>query len=246
MALKSAAVALVSACGGGETTPLILPGTAHDQTVLEVLAAPAHGSGSGETPPLTLPGTAHDQTVLEHLAGPAHGSGSGETTPFTLLGPAKNQTVVDHVSGSGEQVVGTGHAPVCPTDGKAGSTKTDQAALGQAKTVRVRRRKLGRNPSIDDGMATKLQKEVSQQPLRAEAMKDLDGLTDLASEHLQNFQKLIGTARSIVPPFKLRIGTACTGSSADLMSMVALQRAMDKAYPGSFSYEYIFNCEKTH
>ena len=234
----------------GETTPLTLPGPArakdNDQTVLDHvsgsgkhLAGPAHGSGSGETTPFTLPGPvhAHDQTVVDgdHLAVPGHGKGSGEPTRVTL--PEQAPVL----------------APVCPTAGNGpdmawlASTKTDRAVPGQAKTVRVRRRKLGRNPSIDDGMATELQKEVSQQPLRAEALKGLDGLTDLAFEHLQNFQKLICPARSIVPPCKLRIGTACTGSSADLMSMVALQRAMDTAYPGSnFSYEYIFNCEKIH
>ena len=113
-----------------------------------------------------------------------------------------------------------------------------------------KRRRLAAEPSIDFDEAEILHQKVRTHPLPAASLRTLDGLKDLAAANSENFKHLTTHSkhgsRPTVPPFKIRIGTACTGSSADLMSMVALQRAMDKAYPDSFSYEYIFNCEKNH
>ena len=80
--------------------------------------------------------------------------------------------------------------------------------------------------------------------LEAAGLRTLDGLTKLAGEHAQNFRQLIGSGgRAMVPKFKVRIGTACTGSGADLASMLAMKKALAAA-DIEFEFEYVFNCEK--
>ena len=110
-----------------------------------------------------------------------------------------------------------------------------------------KRRRLAAEPSIDFDEAEILHQKVRTQPLPAASLRTLDGLKDLAAANSENFKHLTTHSkhgsRPTVPPFKIRIGTACTGSSADLVSMIAIKQAL--ADSGTdFSFEYVFNCEK--
>ena len=88
-----------------------------------------------------------------------------------------------------------------------------------------RRRQLQRRSSIDDQDADELQHRMRQVLLPAEQLRTLEGLAELAGEHLGAFQQLLGPfGRSIVPKRTLRIGTACTGSAADALSMGAIEQ----------------------
>ena len=144
----------------------------------------------------------------------------------------------------------TGTAPtksgsaLAPDPGSALDGPQMDAAWLHAK----RRRQLQRGSSIDDQDADELQHKMRQVLLPAEKIRTLEGFEELAAEHLGAFQQLLGPfGRSIVPKRTLRIGTACTGSAADAISMSAIEHAFSRRFGrGSYKHEYIFNCEKAN
>ena len=101
-------------------------------------------------------------------------------------------------------------------------------------------------PTVDTIEADILHQKVRQQTLHPTDLRTFKGLTDLATQHFENFGKLrSGICGPMVPKRTLRIGTACTGSSADLISMIAIQKAALAALCADFTFKYVFNCEKT-
>ena len=129
-----------------------------------------------------------------------------------------------------------GHAHAFPTP----DTDYGHAPWGK-------RRRLAPTPSIDPDATAMLQQSVRERELSAADLRTRGGLSKLAAEHVQNFTKLMGpgaTKRDIAPRFKFRIGTACSGSAADILSMLAIQEAMAKEDQAGFEFEYVFNCEK--
>ena len=66
----------------------------------------------------------------------------------------------------------------------------------------------------------------------------------LATQHFQHFNELLNQMRPLLPNSKLTIGTACTGSGADVLTMNAIAAAAaadpDGKY-GRFEFEYVFH-----
>ena len=99
-------------------------------------------------------------------------------------------------------------------------------------------------PSILPEDAGTLQRQLSNKPLNADKLRKLDGLKQLAAEHITNFNQLHGSdGRAIAPNFKIRVGSACTGSPSDCVSLAAVESAAKATNP-EFGFEYAFNCEK--
>ena len=88
-----------------------------------------------------------------------------------------------------------------------------------------------------------MSQQMRARTLKAKRLRNLDGLTHLAKEHFYNFERLIGGRRTLAPMFRIRIGSACSGSSSDLLSVIAIKRALAQTYDG-LEFEYVFNCEK--
>ena len=107
----------------------------------------------------------------------------------------------------------------------------------------ARGRHLRAQPSIDATTLDMLHHKVTNATVTAKQLRGLGGLTTLAEQHFENFEQLIGEGkRTMAPMFTIRVATACTGSSADICSIIAIQRALAATYPG-LGFEYVFNCE---
>ena len=184
--------------------------------------------GTGGLAQVGHPDVAHFQSGLAHVG---TGSPAQVETPDTTPVNA-NPARADIGSGTGgiPCVGNTGHASVGNLDsGNAGA-----------------QRRLTAKPTVDTIEADILHQKVRQQTLHATDLRTLKGLTDLATQHFENFGKLrSGICGPMVPKRTLRIGTACTGSSADLISMIAIQKAALAALCADFTFKYVFNCEKT-
>ena len=125
----------------------------------------------------------------------------------------------------------------------AETSSTGHARGGTPCTDGGRGRHLRAVPSTDNVNADMISQQMRQKRIKAEDLRNLDGLTNLAKEHFGNFEQLIGGGRTLAPMFKIRIGSACSGSSSDLLSVIAIKRALAQTYPG-VEFEYVFNCEQ--
>ena len=81
--------------------------------------------------------------------------------------------------------------------------------------------------------------------MRVVSGKDLgenQGLERLAEEHLQSFAELLGTVAKGAPNRVITVGTACTGSAADIFVFAAAEKALREAFP-DIRFQFLFNCE---
>ena len=104
------------------------------------------------------------------------------------------------------------------------------------------RRALGRQDTIDANTAGQLVRECSARRVTVASLADGTALLALAKEHCDAFVKLLGSKDRLAPARRISIGTACTGSAADLLSFRALEAAFQAHVPG-FEVAYEFNCE---
>ena len=207
------------------------------------MASPAHtvakgyaalGSVYAKTLPRTrstgsapTPGSARAKNT-EDTGRPARGT---ESTGSAL---AKNQ------AGTAPTKSGSGSVrSLDPDPGSANSSSKGTAGV-------TGRRQVQRGLSIDDGSADMLQQHVRNVLLPAAQLRTLKGHAELATDHLRYMRELIGSdGRSLVPTRTLRIGTVCTGSGAEVISLVAIEHAFSQIFGrSSFSYRYMFNCER--
>ena len=103
-------------------------------------------------------------------------------------------------------------------------------------------RVLGRQDTVDPGLAHEMTRECSARTVSLEHLKNGTALPKLAQEYCQSFLGLLGSAKRLAPPRRITIGTACSGSAADLLSFLALEKAYQVHVP-DFEVEYLFNCE---
>ena len=101
-----------------------------------------------------------------------------------------------------------------------------------------------RQLTADPVTAQEVARECSSRTVAAAALQNGTALPLLAQEHCNSFQQLFGpgSAGRLVPDRRITIGTACTGSAADILSFQALELAYQEHVPG-FEVAYTFNCE---
>ena len=101
-----------------------------------------------------------------------------------------------------------------------------------------------RQLTADPVTAQEVAQECSSRTVAAAALQNGTALPLLAQEHCNSFQQLFGpgSAGRLAPDRRITIGTACTGSAADILSLQALELAYQEHVPG-FEVAYTFNCE---
>ena len=84
---------------------------------------------------------------------------------------------------------------------------------------------------------------VKQKVLDASSCKN-DALPKLAAEHLQQFRDALGAecTRRLAPNRMILVATSCTGSGAEVYTLLAIVEAFRAAYPG-LRFEYVFHCD---
>ena len=112
--------------------------------------------------------------------------------------------------------------------------------MGSAQSAS--KRALGRQVTINADTADELIRECSARRPTVASLADGTALPVLAKEHCDAFVKLLGSEDRLAPARRISIGTACTGSAADLLSFRALEAAFQAHVPG-FEVAYEFNCE---
>ena len=95
---------------------------------------------------------------------------------------------------------------------------------------------------IDREEWRKLRKELRASETSPCTFSDMGGIETLARKHMESFKRLLPSAR-LAPNDVIRIGTVCSGSFADCVSVVAFLRAVRTEYP-DFRVWYMFHCEK--
>ena len=129
-----------------------------------------------------------------------------------------------------------GHAFVMPT-GQAPVQEPVPDATGDRN---CRRRLLVRRSSVDTDTSLEMQKEVQTRTLKADGLKDMEGLTKLAEEHALLFSKLLNDPlRPLGPNRKLLVASACSGTGADMLSCIAIRKALGSLLP-DLEFEYVF------
>ena len=107
-------------------------------------------------------------------------------------------------------------------------------------------RQLERKLTTDPAVAQELARECSSRRAAAAALQNGTALPRLAREHCESVRQLFGPdcADRLAPARRITIGTACTGSAADILSFHALEVAYQQHIPG-FEVAYTFNCESS-
>ena len=95
---------------------------------------------------------------------------------------------------------------------------------------------------IDEKACKELEEQLQAKVVPAREWKTLTALQTLADDHFENFRSVISRNRPLCPNQVLTIGSACTGSDADLASAVAVTKTLRKECPG-FGFKYVFHCE---
>ena len=80
--------------------------------------------------------------------------------------------------------------------------------------------------------------------VQVNTFQDGTALPILAREHCESFLKMLGSTDRLAPARRITVGTACTGSAADLLSFLALGKAYRQHVP-AFEVAYLFNCESS-
>ena len=115
--------------------------------------------------------------------------------------------------------------------------------MGHASVPAGSRRYLSQTPSVPEADVDLVRLQSVQKKLKSTELRGLDGLGALAKEHAAAISQLLGSGgRTLVPNFKVRVATACSGSAADRVSMAAVKAAVSPVCP-DFDFEYVFNCE---
>ena len=88
------------------------------------------------------------------------------------------------------------------------------------------RRKLQREPTVAADEAALIATSHLQHALSAHRFKDGTLLESLASDHYHEFQTVFHGKRSVFPSRKITIGSACTGSAAEVPICQAIEDAI--------------------
>ena len=117
------------------------------------------------------------------------------------------------------------------------------AVTGNAP-LRKKARSLEPQASIETKENFRRRSVVKQNVLTASSVKN-DALPNLAAEHLQHFRDALGTecTRRLAPNRVIRVATSCTGSGAEVFTLLAIVEAFRTSYPG-LRLSYVFHCEK--
>ena len=99
--------------------------------------------------------------------------------------------------------------------------------------------------AIDPALAARVEQEVSPRTIQVEHLHDGTALPVLAREHCASYLKMLGCPSRLAPAREITIGTACTGSAADVLSFDALAAAYQEHVP-YFQVAYLFNCESNN
>ena len=116
--------------------------------------------------------------------------------------------------------------------GTANATSfAEMSARSQAHPPSGVARVLGRQQTISPGLAQDMTRECSARSVSVDRLKDGSALPNLAQEYCTSFLGLLGSAERLAPRRRITIGTACTGSAADLLSFLALEKAYQVHVP---------------
>ena len=124
-------------------------------------------------------------------------------------------------------------------------TKDQATAPGHGdESTQKKHRSLHAEASIDENDNFFRADEVAKTVLKAEDVKD-KALPLLAGEHLLNFRNALGAEceRRLAPNCEIRIATACTGSGAEVFTLLAIIEAFRSICP-ELRFTYVFHCEK--
>ena len=110
-------------------------------------------------------------------------------------------------------------------------------------TARTKRqRPLIRTPPID---ATENRRRVTKVAATVLAAEDVrTGLSKLAVQHVVHFKEALAkaSARALAPNCTVKVATACTGSGAEVFTVLAVIDAFRGMCP-NLKFEYVFNCD---
>ena len=104
------------------------------------------------------------------------------------------------------------------------------------------KRTLARQQTIQPEVAAQVLAECSGRQVPVASLADGTALPLLAREHCVAFLHMLGDPARLAPNRPIKIGTACTGSAADLFAFSALEEAYQQ-YAPRFEVSYAFNCE---
>ena len=173
------------------------------------------GDGPCPQPPVAKPSPAAGKTTghaLGAASGTAPGAASGHA-PGAASGPAPGAT--GHAPG-----VATGHAPGVTT----GHTPVqDEGPPAKA------RRKLVAQATLDAKDLVAIHQDMKARVLKADTLKGLSGLPNLAKEHISHFKRVYGGR--LAPNKTIFIASAPTGTTADSFPFYAAREALKTLYP---------------
>ena len=117
----------------------------------------------------------------------------------------------------------TGHAPV-----------QDEGPPAKAG------RQLVAQETLDGNDLVTIHQDMKARVLKADTLRSLSGLPDLAKEHISHFKRVYGGR---LPPNKtIFIASASTGTTADSLSFYAAREALKTLYP-ELRFEHVIHCE---
>ena len=136
--------------------------------------------------------------------------------------------------------MGPKHAPVKMEKKRSlsGTPQAEEEARSRSRTPRT----LNRSPTCDEGKTTSVGETNKMRVLSGKDLTKTQGLERLADEHLQSFAELLGTVAKSAPNRVITVGTACTGSAADVFVFAAAEKALRKTFP-NIRFQFLFNCE---
>ena len=117
-----------------------------------------------------------------------------------------------------------------------------QPAPSRAQVPCGVKRTLARQQTIQPEVADQVLAACSGRQVPVAKLADGTALPLLAREHCVAFLHMLGDPARLAPNRQVKIGTACTGSAADLFAFSALEEAYHQ-YAPRFEVSYAFNCE---
>ena len=94
----------------------------------------------------------------------------------------------------------------------SGIPQAEEEARSRSRTPRT----LNRSPTCDEQKTTSVGETKKMRVVSGKDLGGNQGLERLAEEHLQSFAELLGTVAKGAPNRVITVGTACTGSAADI------------------------------
>ena len=118
----------------------------------------------------------------------------------------------------------TNRGNACPTCLRQDSTVNDAAASFEEW--------FGKGlDCINEEKCKRLKATLETQVVPAADLQSLKALTTLAGERFVNFKSVISTNRPLCPDRTITIGSACTGSNADLAFAIAVALTLKQLHP---------------